>query len=56
MVLFFFHRKRINLPGPVNGLTRGFITVRASFNDVLTTVSAKLHGSRMSTLASLALA
>ena len=44
------------LPGPLNGLTRGFTTERATFNDLSATVSATLHGSRISTLVSLALA
>jgi hypothetical protein len=45
----------MDLPGPYNGLARGLTTVRAIFNDLSATVSAKLHGSRISTLVSLAL-
>lgn len=44
------------LPGPLNGLTRGFTTLRATFNDLSATVSAKLHGRRINGLVCLALA
>jgi hypothetical protein len=45
-----------NLPDPRNGLTRGFATVTAILSDLSAIDSATLHGRRISTLLSLALA
>lgn len=53
MFLFFFN---LNLPDSRNGLTRGLATVEAILSDLSAIVSARLHGNRISTVLSLALA